>query len=244
MIHLTRTGFAPRRLDRERRIVERLRVVDRAVAPHLGRAETHRRREDLLLELANADPVVVDRPALLAVQLAAARHRRRDHQRRRVLRDRRGIEHAGPERLRPRPAADESPLDQTGPGPGPGLHEPPPRDRRRDGRPVPALTTSLGHLKTSSSTAARPSAGLAQRSVAPSATPLCGPGAPPPPPVGVGGGHPTLSPPPMLVLAPFPPYPCVLRVPPAGARCWGGAGRGPRRARTPRRSSWRASEWR
>ena len=111
-------GLAPRRLDRERRIVERLRVVDRAVAPHFGRAETHRRREDLLPELANADSVVIDRPALLAAQLAAARHRRRDHQRGRVLWDRQASSTLVPSGCA-RPAADESPLTRPAPAPAP-----------------------------------------------------------------------------------------------------------------------------
>ena len=144
----------PRRLDREGRIVERLRMVDRAVAPHLGRAQTHPRRQDLLLELAHPDPVVVDPPSLHAVELAAARHRRRDHQRRRILRNRRGVEHAGPERLRPRPAADEAPHQKTSASPSPGLHQPPSRDRRRDERPIPLLIATMTHLETSSASPA------------------------------------------------------------------------------------------
>jgi hypothetical protein len=123
-------GLAPRRLDRERRVVERLRVVDRAVAPHLGGAEPRHSREDLLLELADPDPVVVDPPALPAGELAAARHRWRDHQRRRVLRDRARVEHTGRERLCPRAAADEAPDEETGARPRAGLHEPSSRDWR------------------------------------------------------------------------------------------------------------------
>jgi hypothetical protein len=55
---------APVGLDRERRVVEGAQVARRAVAPDRGLPETRARWQDLLLELAHGDLVVVDpRPA-------------------------------------------------------------------------------------------------------------------------------------------------------------------------------------
>ena len=122
--------LAPPRLDRESRVVERSGVIHRAVAPDRGRLQPHARRQDLLAELAHADPVVVDAPALPSVRLAAARHRRRDHQRRDVLRDRGGSSSARRGRLRPSPAADEAPHQQPRAGADPVLDEPAPGDPR------------------------------------------------------------------------------------------------------------------
>jgi hypothetical protein len=84
--------LAPARLDRERGVVEALRVVSRAIAPNRGRLQPHALRQDVLPELPNGDFVVVD--ALHGRRRGAARHRRRDHQRGHVLRD-------GPGRERP-----------------------------------------------------------------------------------------------------------------------------------------------
>ncbi len=122
----------PRGLDRERRVVERLGVVDRPVAPDRRRVQPHACRQDVLGELAHRDLVVVDADARLAGKALAARHRRRDHQRRDVLRDRERVEHArrNRNRLRHCPTVSEAPQQQARTRAHPVLHEPAPGDPR------------------------------------------------------------------------------------------------------------------
>ncbi len=82
-------------LDRERGVVERLRVGDRAVAPH-GRRQAG---DDLLGELAHRQLVPVDLRASADRPRPRPRHHRRDHEVQHVLVDRRGVERAARERL-------------------------------------------------------------------------------------------------------------------------------------------------
>ncbi len=87
-------------------------------------------RQDLLPELPHGDLVVVDRSGAPPGGVPrATRHRRRDHERRDVLRDREGIEHTAGRRRRPCPAADQPPGHQPQPRSGAVPEELPPADR-------------------------------------------------------------------------------------------------------------------
>jgi hypothetical protein len=105
-------------------------MVHRAVAPHRRLPDTRARRQDLLLELAHRDLVIVDTSRAPLRPVARARHRRRDHQRRDELVDRTSVEHATRRGLRPGPPTAEAQQQQPRARTRPILHEAAPGDRQ------------------------------------------------------------------------------------------------------------------
>ncbi len=131
--------LAPAGLDREGGVIEGAWVVGRAVAPD-GRRQAHGRGQDVLLELAYGDLVVVDALRPRRRKPGAARHRRRDHQRRHVLRDAARRKRPARDLCQRRPRAEAKRQKQRRPARDAVLEQAAPRhpDHRRP--PPPLLT--------------------------------------------------------------------------------------------------------
>ena len=138
---------APARLDGERRVVERARVVDRPIAPHRGRRQAHARRQDALAELTHSDLEVLDAPVAPPRDRARPRHGRGNHQRRLVLRDRARVEHPDRRLMRERLAPRGPPQHHPRAGTRPVLEKPSSRDRAHEPDPPArsAPSTAPGH---------------------------------------------------------------------------------------------------